>query len=468
MIASLSRYHLAHVARGPFMVPLGGCGQFGANLTLLGSGGRWIAIDCGLSTGTTHGTMSRSVPSLQALEQLDIRLEALLITHGHEDHIGAIPYLWTTLNCPIYATPYTLRLIQNKFSDHPVWPDLRQIHPLTSTEIGPARVEWIPVTHSIPDSHGLLIELGGRRIYHTGDWKLDSFPVVGALTAETRLKQIGREGLDVVIGDSTNATVRGASRSEQAVAEALRPVVAQASGRLVAACFASNVARLVSLVTAGQRAGRRAALLGRSLDRHVATSRFCDYWDRNLPLLRDWELGYLPREEQLWLVTGSQGEPGAALHRLAQDRHPVVSFEAGDTLLLSARTIPGNEASVRAVIAMCQARGVQVLSAEDYPELHASGHPTQHDLETLYCWLKPTIVIPVHGEQRHQQAHASLAEQMGASTALPINGDVLDLSARAEIRLRVPAGLHELAPNATVAGQIPVKSSDDGGRRRRN
>ena len=306
------RFDQLHRQPGPYFVALGGAGMFGANLYLYGSGGEWIAIDCGFALESTPSGDSRvAVPLIEALEKHDIKLSALLITHGHEDHIGAIPYLWRELGCPLYASPFTARLIRNKLAQNLEWPPLHEIRPLEPIGLGAFQAEWIPVTHSIPESHGILLQVAGKRIYHSGDWKLDAQPLVGELTAEGRLRAIGREGVDVVIGDSTNAPGSGASRSEAAVQDGLSDAIRPCTQRVVVTCFASNLARLHSLAEIAFDTGRYAGLLGRSLVSMHSFGRAHGYLRARPGFIGPWELGFLPRDQQLWICTGSQGEPAA-------------------------------------------------------------------------------------------------------------------------------------------------------------
>src|SRR5690554_6468929 len=338
------RFDQLHRQPGPFFLALGGAGMFGANLYLYGSAGQWIGIDCGLALEPTPSGDNRvSVPSLEALRKHDIQLSALLITHGHEDHIGAIPHLLRELGCPLYTSPFTAQLIRSKLTPNLEWPALHEIRPLQPIGLGNFQAEWIPVTHSIPESHGILLQVADKRLYHSGDWKLDQQPLIGELTAEARLRAIGREGVDVLIGDSTNAPNPGASRSEAAVQDGLSDAIRSCQGRVVVTCFASNLARLHSLAEIAMDSGRHAGLLGRSLLRMHSQGRAHGYLRSRPGFIGAWELGFLPREQQLWVCTGSQGEPAAALGRLASGDHPQLTLEAGDTVLFSSRLIPGNE-----------------------------------------------------------------------------------------------------------------------------
>lgn len=438
------RFDQLHRQPGPFFVALGGAGMFGANLYLYGSGGEWIAIDCGFALESTPSGENRvAVPLLEALEKYDIKLSALLITHGHEDHIGAIPHLWRQLGCPLYASPFTARLIRNKLAQNLEWPPLREIRPLEPVGLGAFQAEWIPVTHSIPESHGILLQAAGKRIYHSGDWKLDPQPLVGELTAEGRLRAIGREGVDVLIGDSTNAPGSGASRSEAAVQDGLSDVIRPCTQRVVVTCFASNLARLHSLAEIAFDSGRYAGLLGRSLVSMHSFGRAHGYLRSRPGFIGPWELGFLPRNQQLWICTGSQGEPAAALGRLAAGNHPQLTLEAGDTVIFSSRLIPGNEEALAHIKQHLLRQGVHIID-DDMAPIHASGHPPQEDLRQLYGWLRPRYLLPVHGEPYHQQAHMAFARSLGIGGLVPANGDLIDLSGQPARVAELPWGLVEV------------------------
>ena len=438
------RFDQLHRQPGPFFVALGGAGMFGANLYLYGSGGEWIAIDCGFALESTPSGENRvAVPLLEALEKYDIKLSALLITHGHEDHIGAIPHLWRQLGCPLYASPFTARLIRNKLAQNLEWPPLREIRPLEPVGLGGFQAEWIPVTHSIPESHGILLQVAGKRIYHSGDWKLDPQPLVGELTAEGRLRAIGREGVDVLIGDSTNAPGSGASRSEAAVQDGLSDVIRPCTQRVVVTCFASNLARLHSLAEIAFDSGRYAGLLGRSLVSMHSFGRAHGYLRSRPGFIGPWELGFLPRNQQLWICTGSQGEPAAALGRLAAGNHPQLTLEAGDTVIFSSRLIPGNEEALAHIKQHLLRQGVHIID-DDMAPIHASGHPPQEDLRQLYGWLRPRYLLPVHGEPYHQQAHTAFARSLGIGGLVPANGDLIDLSGQPARVAELPWGLVEV------------------------
>ena len=441
---SAPRFDQLHHQTGPFFVALGGTGMFGANLYLYGCAGQWIAIDCGLALESTASGDNRvSVPSLEALRKHDIQISALLITHGHEDRIGAIPLLWRELGCPLYAGPFTAQLIRSKLEGNHQWPPLHEIRPLEPIGLGNFQAEWIPVTHSIPESHGILLQVGDKRLYHSGDWKLDTQPLIGELTAEKRLRTLGREGVDVVIGDSTNAPSAGASRSEAAVQDGLSDVIRPCQGRVIVTCFASNLARLHSLADIAMDCGRYAGLLGRSLVRMQGHGRAHGYLRSRPGFIGPWELGFLPKEQQMWVCTGSQGEPGAALGRLAAGSHPQLTLEAGDTVVFSSRLIPGNELPLQRIRAQLQGQGVHIID-DDMAPIHASGHPPQEDLRQLYGWLRPRYLLPVHGEDYHQQAHMAFARGLGINGLVPGNGDLIDLSGQPCRVAELPWGLVQI------------------------
>ncbi|HDZ58271.1 MAG TPA: ribonuclease J [Pseudomonas xinjiangensis] len=435
------RFDQLHRKPGPFFIALGGAGMFGANFYLYGTGGEWIAIDCGFALQSTPGGSNQvSVPSIDALERYDIKLSAILITHGHEDHIGAIPHLWRQLDCPLYASPFAASLIRNKLDPTLRWPTLKEIRPLEPIGIGAFQAEWIPVTHSIPESHAILLEAAGKRLYHSGDWKLDPQPLVGGLTAQGRLQAIGRSGVDVIIGDSTNAPVGGASCSEATVQNGLLDAIRQCRKRVVVTCFASNLARLHSLAEIAFDTTRYAGLLGRSLLTMHSAGRAHNYLSSQPGFIGPWELGYLPREQQLWICTGSQGEPAAALGKLAGGSHPHLTLESGDTVVFSSRLIPGNEVPLAAIKSGLLEQGVEIID-DDMAPIHASGHPPQEDLRQLYGWLRGRYLLPVHGELYHQQAHMQFGRSMGLSGLVPANGDLIDLSAQPCKIADLPSGL---------------------------
>lgn len=408
-------------------LPLGGCGEIGMNLGLYGYEEQWIGVDCGMMIRQDLPDSPLQVPSLETPETLGIRPNALVITHGHEDHIGAVAWLWPKWQCPIYATPLAAGLLRAKFHERGLAIDAIQVvEPGEALESGPFTLRYLPVTHSIPESCALLIVAGAYRVLHSGDWKLDPEPLIGSPINGTMFRALAP--VDLLVGDSTNAPMPGHSRSEGEVARALEHRLSQCSGRVVVTCFASNLARVLAVAQAAERCGRRVSLMGRSMERMVAVARGLGYLEDMPALVPVSDLGYLPPEEVLVIATGSQGESRAALNRLAHGRHHSFELVAGDTVLFSAKAIPGNEHQIERLKHALRRLDVAIWDEFNHPELHASGHPAQDELRTFYSWVRPHHLLPVHGEHRHQQAHQELAESMGIEAPLaPVNGDLIRL-----------------------------------------
>ncbi|WNL40849.1 ribonuclease J [Halomonas sp. PAMB 3264] len=397
------------------------------NLTLYGFDGHWIAIDCGMMIRQDLPSAPLQVPSTDTLAELEITPKALYITHGHEDHIGAVAWLWPKWQCPIYATPLAAGLLRHKFAEHNLSSAaIRVIEPNDALEEGPFTLRYLLMTHSIPESCAIIMLAGGYRVLHTGDWKLDPTPLIGPSVDPAHFQALAP--LDLVVGDSTNAPLPGSAGSEGSVANALTQTLKACTGRVVVSCFASNLARVWAIGQAAAQSGRRVSLMGRSMERMVGVARGLGYLDDFPPLVPPQDLGYLPPDEVVVIATGSQGEPRAALQRLAQGRHPFMDLEAGDNVIFSAKAIPGNERPIAALKKRFTQLGVQLFDENNHPELHATGHPAQEELKTLYRWVRPTALLPVHGETVHQQAHQALAQELGIKAPLaPVNGDMLCL-----------------------------------------
>lgn len=415
--------------KGPFFMPLGGAGEIGANFYLYGSDGYWIAVDCGQGfINSPSGDPQVLIPDIQAAKDNGIKIQAILITHGHEDHIGALPHLWKKLKCPVYSAPFALELITSRIKDKRLLSQLHSIETLKPYKFGPFSAEWIPVTHSIPEANGLFIQAAGRSFYHTGDWKLDPTPVLGKPTATKRLQTLGDQGIDIIIGDSTNAPLAGHSESETCVQEGLLKMIQSLPNRVLVTCFASNLARIYSLGKIAQQTKRQVTLLGRSMQRIHGIGKKLNYLNDFPELVPAQELGYLPRHEQLIICTGSQGEPRAALARLAEGKHQFLELEAGDHVIFSSKTIPGNEEAVERLTEQLAARKIQLLTDED-GLIHASGHPAQDEIRQLYEWLRPKHLLAMHGEDYHQNAHCEFAKSLDINSRSVKDGEVYDLSA---------------------------------------
>ena len=432
-----------------WFLPLGGCGEIGMNLNLFGHNGRWLMVDCGITFEHPQGSVSGR-PSIQMADPQFIAsrkqlLDGLIVTHAHEDHLGALPYLWSQFDCPVYTTPFTASVLRRKTGwrggDLPK--PLIEVVPGSRHQIGVFDVEWLPITHSTAETCALHIRMGSSRILHTADWKIDSRPVVGDPWKPKDWVERGIMGVDAVICDSTNALKPGRSPTEGDVADGLLQTIAPLTGKVVVACFASNIARLQTVLRMAHATGRRVGLLGRSLENMYRCALANDYIHPDFRPIAPDHLGYLPEREVLALATGSQGEVGAALQRLGMDNHPHLSVGEGDTVIMSAKTIPGNEASVERVSGYLRDRGVQVLHADTSKRiLHASGHPCAEELMDLYSLLKPKLVVPVHGEPAHMKANAQIARAAGVPAALTgLNGDLFYLAPTPGIRRRwAPTG----------------------------
>ena len=415
-----------------WFLPLGGCGEIGMNLNLFGHDGQWLMVDCGITfERTMTGVQQIEMPDTLAAKDIFDHLCGMIATHAHEDHIGALPYLDPPLSTPIYTTPFTAGVIREKFRGRPDQPIIHEVGSRGTKTLGPFRVTWLPITHSTPETHALLIETPAGNILHTADWKIDKEPQIGAPFNSNAFRHSLLPSIDAAIVDSTNALQPGFSKSEGAIKRGLQAAISAAEGRVIVGCFASNIARIQLLGEIAARTDRHLALAGRSLLNMSRIARQCGYLTGEFPEIPLSDLGYLPQSHTLLIATGSQGEPGSALQRLARDDHPDLRLMPGDRVILSAKTIPGNERAVEAMIKGFTALGAEVLAADQAPDLdlHASGHPNQGELEHFYNLLKPRRVIPVHGEPRHMLANASVARATGIKGCLTgQNGDLFVLS----------------------------------------
>jgi ribonuclease J len=429
--------------------PLGGVGEIGMNLSVYGLGNRHqrslLAVDLGVSFGNEEHLPGIDVimPDIRFLAKERKNLVGLVLTHAHEDHFGAIIDLWPQLRCPIYATRFSAALFEAKCASERNPPKI----PVTVVEsggridIGPFSVEFIPVAHSIPESHALAIRTAAGTVLHTGDWKIDPTPIIGRPTDERRLREIGDEGVLALVGDSTNAVREGRSPSEQEVAKTITELVKAARGRVAVTTFASNVARLKAVADAAKAAEREVVVVGRAMERVVQVARETGYLD-GVQAFRGADLyGHFPPDKVLALCTGSQGEPRAALARIANDDHPLVTLNKGDTVIFSSRTIPGNEKAVNAIINGLVTQGIEIITDRTHL-VHVSGHPRRDELRDMIAWVRPKILIPAHGEALHLSEHASLARACGVPKVLMCrNGDLVRLApGDAAIVDQVPAG----------------------------
>ncbi len=411
-------------------VPLGGTGEIGMNLNVYMTGGSFLAVDCGIGFGGVERPEAEIIlPDPAWLVQRRAGLTGLVITHAHEDHLGAVAHLWPRLRCPVYATPFATAVLRRKLAEFDLVNDvpISVIAPGGAFSSGPFSLRFINVTHSTPEAQALAIRTPAGLVIHTGDWKLDPSPLLGPPTDEATFAELGREGVLALICDSTNAMVEGHSGSEKSVRNELASIIGRTRGRIVVTCFASNVARIDSIARAAQNANRSVVIAGRSLRNLEAAARDCGYLRGIPPFLPEDAADDIADDNLLLLVTGSQGEPRSALARIAEDRHRNLALGEGDTLVFSSRVIPGNERAVGAIKDALVRRGVRLVSDEDAP-VHVSGHPAREELRTLYRLIRPRYAIPVHGEGRHLAAHAALAREEGATPILLDDGDILRLA----------------------------------------
>ena len=417
--------------RHPHFLPIGGTGEIGMNMNAYAYRRRWLVVDCGLTfhkddAGHTH----IHLPDPRTLAPDRDRIVGLVLTHAHLDHIGAVANLWSSLRCPIYATPFTAFMLMPKLREVGLQGQvpLRILGMGSRVDIGPFSVEFVGVTHSTAECAALRIAMGDVCVVHTGDWKLDADPGVGEASDEQRLRAIGEEGVDVVVGDSTNATRPGKTGSERGAAMALKALIEPHRGQVVVSCFSSNLARVGALCDIAAATGRQPVLAGASLHRTVAAARRAGYLTDTPKLLGVREAGYLPPSASLAIVTGSQGEPRAALSRMASGQHPQLAIERDALVVFSSKIIPGNERPIATVKARLRERGCTIADELSHPDIHVSGHPAREDLCALYDWLKPRWVIPTHGEPKHLAAHAQLAEEVCEGGGLEVrNGDLVAL-----------------------------------------
>ena len=446
-------------------LPLGGTGEIGMNFNLYRCGGKWLAVDCGMGFGGAENPeVDIMVPDPSFIAERRDRLLGLVITHAHEDHLGAVAWLWPQLRCPIYATPFAAAVLRRKLGEAHLLGEVK-IHVIPTggaMTIGPFDLRFLRMAHSIPESQALVIRTPAGVVLHTGDWKFDADPLVGPRTDEAALKALGDEGVLAVICDSTNAMVDGHSGSEGDVRRSMAELIAGLSGRVAVTCFASNVARVESIALAARAAGRSVAMVGRSLRNLNAAARECGYLKGIPPFLGEDAVADIPDDNLLILITGSQGEPRSALARVAMDSHPRVELGEGDTVVFSSRMIPGNERAIGMVQDNLARRGVRLMTDADHM-VHVSGHPARDELRRLYALVRPRFSIPVHGEWRHLSAHAALAQEAGVTPILMEDGDILSLApGRPEVVDSAPVGRLAVDGNRLV----PLQGGVMGARRR--
>lgn len=437
-----------------WFVPLGGTGEIGMNLNLYGHDGHWLMVDCGVSfdeplvplyrqsdteqrlgEGARHRVVA---PDPSFIAEQKESLAGIVITHAHEDHVGAIPYLWQRFQKPIYTTGFTAEVLRRKLARSKLANKVPIIEVDTTIahQIGPFSVSWLAITHSLPEPFALKIETAVGNVLHTADWKIDANPITGQPFDAALYKQLGEEKILALVGDSTNAPKPGFSISERNCYDGLLSTIKSKKGRVVVGCFGSNIARLLSLARIAKKTNRYLGLYGRSLLNMYGIAKQQGIWPDDLTVADPQHLGYLPPREVLAVATGSQGEKNTALSRLAKDTHPHLQLDKGDAVIFSSIVIPGNEESVAKLSKALSAKGVDVLHSEDSAlPIHASGHPCQEELKLMYHWVKPKIAVPVHGEAIHLQVHAEIAKQTGVTKSyVGQNGDLYRLAPQPSIR----------------------------------
>ena len=416
-------------------LPLGGTGEIGMNCYCYGIGPaddrQWLMVDLGVKFGDDkdHG-IDVVLPDVSFIASDKRRLAGLVLTHAHEDHLGAVAWLWPQLQCPIYCTPFCAHILNLKLKEAGLDGEVK-VHILAQGsrfDVGPFDVEMVSVTHSIPEPTALMIRTSQGNVLHSGDWKIDRTKLMGKGMDEKRLRELGDEGVDVLVCDSTNVLREGHSPSEADVAATLLDIVTHAKGRIAITTFASHVDRILSAVRAARTTGREVVVAGRAMRNTIEAARACGYLHDAGEFLDEEEFGYLPPDKIMLLCTGSQGEPRAAIARIAEDQHPNISLDPGDLVIFSSRTIPGNEKEVSLIHNNLAKLNIDILTSDD-ALIHTSGHPRQGELKSLYEWVRPRALIPMHGEPRHLRAQILFAKSCGIEeTLIPKDGYIARLS----------------------------------------
>lgn len=428
---------------GITFLPLGGCGQFGANFNLYGYDGKWIAIDCGLAFATERlPGVDILLPDPVFIERQKENLQALILSHAHEDHIGAVARVWPRLGCPIYASPFAACVLKRKFAEYPpsgIKPEIIIFE--DNIEVGDFSIQAIPVAHSIPEAFSLAISCADiGTVLHSGDWNLDPHPVLGQATNEQDFQKIGDNGVLAYIGDSTNAPYDGFSHSESEVGPAFSRLFKNCKGRIAVTLFSSNIARIIGIHKAAKENGRSVCLAGRSLINMVDNARQCGYIPDDMKFISDDDAESLNADHIVYIVTGSQGEGRAAMAKISKGMHPRIKMGKGDAVFFSARSIPGNEREIMDMKNLLLESGIRVIDPESTDEIiHVSGHPRKGEIEKMLSWVKPKALISVHGERFQQSAQAGMHD----NAIVPTNGQILFIKPDGSLRTEgfVEAGL---------------------------
>ena len=451
--------------------PLGGSGEIGMNMNLYAFGNeenrKWIVVDMGVTfADDSIPGIDLIFPDPSFLIDKKKDLLGIVLTHAHEDHIGAIAHIWPQLNCNIYATPFTAVLVQEKFKEKKIdiSSKMKIVQLNSSLKLGPFDIDFVALTHSILEPNGLSINTPLGTVLHTGDWKIDPNPLIGSNIDKQKLIEIGKKGVIAMICDSTNVLYPGRAGSESDVRDSLLNIIEKQKKKIIITSFASNVARMETVFYCAKKTNRKICLVGRSMLRIFKAAKQCGYLGNLLEPVDVKDSNKIPREEIIFLCTGSQGEPMGAMNRVINDTHPDVYIEAGDTIIFSSKMIPGNEKKLYKLQNLITKKDINLITEEN-AFVHVSGHPNRDDLKDMYSWIKPNCVIPVHGEHRHMKEHISFSKEMQVPYSLQVeNGDIIKLmpSRNAKIVDKAPSG------KMYLDGEISVNSESRSIKERRN
>ncbi|MCE3233330.1 MAG: Ribonuclease 1 [Rickettsiaceae bacterium] len=408
-------------------LPLGGAGEIGMNLNLYHLDGKWLIADFGAGFAEDYlPGVDMTVPDITFIKKYKKDIVGLVLTHAHEDHLGAIPYLWDELECQVYATPFTAAFLKAKLLDGATRKKVNIVEkPIGSSfKLGPFEIEYVQITHSVPEMNGAFIRTKHGNVFHSGDWKFDPRPMLGGVSDEAKLKKYGDEGVLAMVSDSTNVFSPGHSKSEGDLRESLIDLVSGCQKLVMVTTFASNVARIESIAEAAKKSGRKVILAGRSLWRIVNAAKDCGYLQDAPEFLSDDAIGKYPREKLLVICTGCQGEPLAATNKIANAEHKNITLKPGDTIIFSSKIIPGNDKRIFRLFNKFVKLGVDVLTEKDH-FVHVSGHPNVEDMKHMYSLIRPQISIPVHGEDVHIHEHVRLAKQWGVKECIQVENGVV-------------------------------------------
>ncbi|MAH88550.1 MAG: hypothetical protein CMJ06_00640 [Pelagibacterales bacterium] len=440
-----------------YFLPLGGTGEIGMNFNMYCYKNEWLIVDCGVTFKDEAAIGSEVfMPNIEFITKHNLKISGMLITHAHEDHIGAVHHLWPYLKCPIYLTPFSAYLLKQRLIDQGLY-DKVQINIVekeSKFSIGNFKIELFNISHSILEPNSVLIKMGDKKIFHTGDWKIDDNPNIGSYTDSKKFIDIGKRGIDAIVCDSTNANVKGFSGSENSIEKELSGHIKKSNNRIFITMFASNVERILTIINLAKKQGRKVGLIGRSMWRMTDAATKVGYLEENTNLISEKNLREVSDDKFLAICTGSQGEPLGALNRLASDNHAYINLKSSDKIIFSSRKIPGNEISINNLMNKLIYKGVEIITPVNN-DIHVSGHPAQEELKLMYSWIKPKISIPVHGEAIHINAHSNIAIKSGVTKVLKIkNGFLVDITKEGRVIEEVDNG--KVALNGYEL--IPVES----------